>query len=618
MPGLIGYLEKSTSSGPVEGFLGQMATALEPDPRYVRRFYEEQGVGIGLVSLEFPGISQQPVWNDSHTICALMEGEVFNTKPLRERLQRENIAPDPQNGARLLLQLYETFGEEFVGQLNGAFLLVFWDPRERKITLMNDRLGLHPLYYAQSPSRIIFGSGVRAVLADDSLTRTPDPVAMAQFLTFDHMLGDRTNFQEIKLLPQGVILTFQDDTYTIRKYSEIRYPDIYEHISEEDLLEELQYLMDQAIVRQNVGDLPMGMLLSGGTDSRVILAYLMAKGTASPFHTFTWGIPGCDDARISNEVARKLNTQHHFFELKPDYLLSLAEEAVRITDGLGNILNLHALATLEEEAQYARVIFKGFLGDAMFGFAVRRPFWAEYDPETAHEVHVQTHSDQGVINYTRKEKDALFSESFLKEVGSGVFDAYKDGMAASNVRLLASQRLFFDFTQRVPRMTLNGVEVVRSRARVRLPFCDNDLVDFSMKIPPGFHFERYLMRTAFARAFPDMAKIPLTDTGLPMIACAREVYLRTINLAKWHLNQRGFSSLAGPSRRPYKDYNNWFRKDLKKWIEANLLNPQSLDRGYFQPETVKNLVAEHMAGVDHTIKLGGLLTIELWHQQFID
>ena len=178
--------------------------------------------------------------------------------------------------------------------------------------------------------------------------------------------------------------------------------------------------------------------------------------------------------------------------------------------------------------------------------------------------------------------------------------------------------MFFDYTQRVPRHTLNGVKVVRSRAQVRLPFTDNDLIDFSLIVPPGYHFNRYLMRLAFINSYPGLAQTPISDTGLPMVSCSRDIFLRTKQLIQWHVNNRAGKRFSWPTKRPYKDYNNWFRTILRPWVEDTLLSQNSLDRGYFNSQYIQNLVHNHMNGEDHTVKLGALLSLELWHKQFID
>jgi asparagine synthase (glutamine-hydrolysing) len=360
------------------------------------------------------------------------------------------------------------------------------------------------------------------------------------------------------------------------------------------------------------------MLLSGGLDSRALLALLQDETDLSRFPTFTWGIPNCDDARFSREVARKLGTEHRFFELKPDWLLHHAAECVRATDGMGNIVNLHARATLDQEAEYAQVLYKGFLGDAMMGFAQRHQHWADYDSETAIQAHLNVHRSQGVVTFGPEDHRDLFTLEMQREIGDAVMDEYRAGMAASCSRQLADQRIYYDYCQRVPRHTLNGVQVVRSRAVVRLPFADNDLVDLMLQVPPGMRFQRRIMRNAFIRDFPDLARIPLPDTGLPMLDCARDIWIRSQRWMRWHLGKTGLMRKNYLGRRPYKDYATWFRTDLRDWVESVLLDSRSLQRGYFQPSFVRNVVQEHMAGKDHSIRLGAFMTVELWHRQFID
>jgi asparagine synthase (glutamine-hydrolysing) len=245
-------------------------------------------------------------------------------------------------------------------------------------------------------------------------------------------------------------------------------------------------------------------------------------------------------------------------------------------------------------------------------------FWGDYDEETWFKAHLQTHTEHGVIAFNAQEQQRLFAEEFQRHIGDGVFESYRAGMKRAGSHQMAVQRLYFDMTQRVPRMTLNGVEVMRSFAPVRLPFCDNDLYDFTTRVPPGYLFERRLSARAFSEAHPDLAKVPIAGDGLPMIACSREIMARAWKLAQWHLRNRGLHRLAGPYARPYKDYNLWFRTILRPWVEETLLSPQALGRGYFNPDYLRNLVSEHMAGANHAVRLGAFLSLELWHRQFID
>jgi asparagine synthase (glutamine-hydrolysing) len=378
-----------------------------------------------------------------------------------------------------------------------------------------------------------------------------------------------------------------------------------------------------AVARQApVGQAQAGMLLSGGMDSRVLLAILKDQMDLSTFPTFTWGIPNCDDARAAREVARRLGAPHHFYELKPDWLLDYAHDCVRATDGMGNLINLHARATLDQETQHARILYKGFLGDAMMGYAQQHLHWANYDPATALQAHLQVHRNQGVITFGPEEHDALFTPAFSYALGckpaDAVMDSYAAGMAESGATLLADQRITFDYRQRLPRHTLHGVQVARSRAVVRLPFADNDLIDLMLTVPPGLRYERRIMRNAFMGAYPALARIPLPDTGLPMLDSARDIWLRTQRWLRWHLGRVSPIKMDYFNFKPYKDYTTWFRTILRPWVEDTLLDQRTLQRGYFQPDAIRETVQGHMNGQNHTVRLGAFLTLELWQRQFID
>jgi len=616
MPGLVGFTEKNYSNP--KKILADMASTLETDNDCQTSLYTEENFGMGLVRLGFLDSEPQLVWNEDKTVGLILVGEIFNVEYLEQLLASKSTAKKNTSQAKLLLNLFEIYGEDFAVQLNGTFSIAIWNQRAKKLILINDRLGLHPIYYSQVNQGLFFASGVGALLANPTLDRSVNPTSIAQFITFDHLLDQRSLLTNVQLLPHSSVMTFANGQLTIRPYWKIEYPHHYQHRTQEDYLEELIHHLRNAIKRQVSRDKSHGLLLSGGLDSRFLLALLYKEAADKPLHTFTWGIPGCDDARIAQELAKKTNTQHHFFELKPDYLLHKADEAVRLTDGMANIINLHALATLDEETKHAQVIYKGFLGDAMMGFALQPPFWADYDEETAEAVHLSVHNYQGVFYYDREEQKKIFSKSFYQQVGDSVFEPYRQGMAKANHNQLAVQRLFFDYTQRVPRHTLNGVKVVRSKAQVRLPFADNDFVNFSLVVPPGYHYQRQLMRLAFTQNYPKLAQTPISDTGLPMVSCSRDIVLRTKQLVQWHINNRGGNRFSWPTRRPYKDYNNWFRTILRPWVEDNLLSQKSLERGYFNSEYIRQLVQTHMDGEDHTITLGALLSLELWHQQFID
>jgi asparagine synthase (glutamine-hydrolysing) len=614
MPGLVGFCKPDSSAVGARSALDRMARALETESRFQVALHSEPGVGLGRVGLPNQESAASLVWNEDETVCVVMEGELYDDAPLRASLDGERLRTTAQ--AELVLRLYERFGEACAEKLNGSFAFAIWDRRTRTLLVVNDRLGLFPIYYAQAAGGVLFGSGVRALLADPGLSRQVDKVAVGQFVVYDHMLGDRTLLAAARLLPQGTVMTVRDGALRIRPYWTLRYPEVYRPLAEADYVEQFLHHLRQAVARQKPDARPTAMLLSGGLDSRLLLGLLHEGG--AQVRTLTFGIPGCDDARVASEVASAVGASHRFVELKPDWLAGLADEAVRLTDGLANVVNLHVLAPLEAESQFAQVLYKGFMGDALFGFALKRQMWGDYDSETRYRVHLGAHTEQGVVNYDDRQRAGLFTEAFKGAIGDAIGQTYRDGMERSGASQLANQRLYFDLTQRVPRMTLNGVEAARSRAVVRLPFCDNDLLDFALTVPPGFQFERYLPKAALTRHYPRLAQIPMAGTGRPLSVCARDIAVQAKTLVSWHLRRAGLGWMAARERRPYKDYDRWFRTILRPWVESILLQPRALERGYFEPDYVRRIAAEHAAGANHAVRLGALLTLELWHRQFLD
>jgi asparagine synthase (glutamine-hydrolysing) len=611
MPGLVGFAG-DYSEDEARMLLKDMASALKGEDWYQLDLHHGQGFGLGRVSLGISNPEPQPIWNEDGTLAVVMEGEIFDYQNLKQHLVNRGHRFQVNNDAEFVLHLYEEFGEGFAIKLNGAFAVAIWDKAANRLLLANDRLGLHPLYYAQRNGSLMFASGVRALLADPALARHVDLMAVSQFLSFEYVLGDRTLLREVQMLPPASLLTFCNGQLTIRSYWRLQFDDTYPLRSQESYFEEFIYLMRQAVARQIRNRLPAGILLSGGLDSRMILAFLCEN--AGPPYTFTFGIPGCDDARLARELAAQAGTEHQFFELRPDYLLDVGEVGVELTDGLESCVHMHTLANLQAQAELVSVIYKGYMGDALMGGHLDLQLWANYDEDTLSRLLF----DQACILFDQTEQSDLFTEDSRSNMASTVFETFQAALAESKATLVANRQNHFDLCQRQRRFTLNGVELVRSQVVVRTPFCDKDLVEFMLTVPPFLRFDRPLMVQALATTSHDLAKVPYEGTGLPLVACARDLRIRIDRQVRWRLRSAGLKSVSAPSRRPYANYHDWMRTDLRGWVQDTLLSRRALGRGYFKPDYIRTLVAEHMAGANHANKLGVLLTLELWNREFVD
>ncbi|MGA9532819.1 MAG: asparagine synthase-related protein [Anaerolineales bacterium] len=614
MPGIVGFVGDISPSRSA-ALVDEMAAALEPDGWFERATFSGPSVGLARIGLESLGLGTQPVWNQDKTRCLIMEGEFYEPwDELRRLTQARPIKSPPE----LLLALYEQSGPKKMADLNGAFAAAIWDAEAQNLTLITDRLGLQPLYYARTAWGLMFGSGVRSLLADGSISREIDRIAIAEFLTFDHVLRQRTFLTSVALMPQASVLRTDGDRLDLEQYWSPLLPELYGAYDEREYAERLNASIANAVKHMKSDSLPYGLLLSGGLDSRALLASMTADDAYQDLMTFTWGIPGCDDARFAAETARMTGVAHEFFPLPPTWLQESAEACVRTTDGMGNLVNLHAYATLDQESRSVDILYKGFMGDALFGFGLRPRYWARYPRELVPDVHMDAYRDYDVLTIDLDDHHQVFEDAFLEHVGDGILEDYRGVIRDSNAPELAAQRIYIDLTQRVPRMTLNGVLMARQRTIVRLPFADNDLVDFGLQIPPGMLLNRRLFADAFVAADPEMAQIPFTPSGEPLVACARKLVIDGQKLVRWHLSNRGLGRLAGEGIRPYKDYDGWFRGPLRPWIEELVLSRSFEARGYLRSEVVRRLFDEHMAGANHAVRLSAILTLELWHRMYVD
>jgi hypothetical protein len=294
-----------------------------------------------------------------------------------------------------------------------------------------------------------------------------------------------------------------------------------------------------------------------------------------------------------------------------------AATAVRLTDGLSNCVHLHVFANLARQAPLAQIAYKGLYG-GLFGAGLTRELWADGHTRSIAPSHLRALAQHGVLVFPADALRSLFASRAEKELVDAALAAFAAALTQCGSPLFADQQHYFRMRYRLPRLTLMGVELVRSRMAVRLPLCDREVVSFMLCVPPGLQLDRYLVVQALARRAADLAKVPCTETTLPLIPCARDLLLRANTQVRWRLRAAGLSWVPVPQRRPYADYDMWMRTVLRGWVEELLLGAHSRVRSLFDAEAVRRLVERHMAGADHAKQLGALLTLELWHRQVFD
>src|ERR1043165_5207404 len=202
MPGIFGYAGQSLPADPAL-LIDRMSRSLRHHSWYTETRFQDDGAGVALgrMALDFVGAAPQPASNRDGSLITVMDGEIYDYDVQRQTLAASGVEFYTSDPAELLLRGYNHGGQDFLRSLHGKFVAVVWDGKRQKLFLTNDRFGMRPLFYARLPGRLVFGSEIKAVLADAEVGRGRNLRGIAQFFTYGHLLDDDTLLEAVRLLP---------------------------------------------------------------------------------------------------------------------------------------------------------------------------------------------------------------------------------------------------------------------------------------------------------------------------------------------------------------------------------------------------------------------------------
>jgi asparagine synthase (glutamine-hydrolysing) len=616
MGGLAGVVDTQTSPEQMDILLSRMLQALKAEPWYESSARIVDGAAMGRASLGIFNPGPQPVPNETGTLWAAMEGEIYNTlyQPVRRDLLERGHRIQSDSDAELMLHLFEEYGEDFVRHINGSFNLAIWDSKERRLFVFRDRYGSRPFYYYRTETAFCFASEIKALLQDDRFRREVDEEGAIEFLTFRHLLGEKTLIAGIHWLPPATVLKYQDGQLTQHSYwmPPLERQDAQPSFS--DSAEHLTYLLRQAVDRCMGGEHSIGLFLSGGVDSRLLAGTVDRRHL--PFHTFTRGTPGCADARLGQAVAHQIGSTHHFIEIHPEYLVHQAKRGVWLTDGLMTCVDFYVLSSIEKVKQHVDVVWLGVPSGGLQGMGSRRAFLGLGDEQLAEEIY-----NMRAVYLQDWMQPRVFTEGFHKRIKGVVLRNVRQIVRDIPLERSYAKAHYYLFRHYGPRAGMHGPVLARSLVETRLPLADAELLDFIHTLPPEFTQGRKLEIEVLRRVNPELADIPWQFTGLPVSLStpARTRFRRALNRAHKELSWRTYGLIPPPRGREQADYPIWFRTVLRSWLEGILLSERTLSRGYYRREGIAQLIDKHMSGRrDHSIQFGVLLTFELWNRLFID
>lgn len=573
---------------------------------------------IGRVHLGILNPEPQPIFNEDETLCIFMDGEIFDYDQDKERLKQKKHEFHVNNDPEFCLHLYEEHGEKFVEKLNGSFVISILDTKNNKLLIANDRFGLRPLYYAQADDKLLFASEVKAILKDETFKREINDDAVAEFFTFGQLLGSKTFFKGIDVLLPASIFTWTDGKISIRQYWDFEYAETAQNYSEEYYVEELIKLFKKAVERRLKGRHRLGLFLSGGADSRAVLAAIDRKYPVTAINFTFSGMDNTPD--IVKNVAKIKGTDLRQFNIESDIFIEFAKKGVYLTDGMVPVLHIHELSLLDEFKDCADVILNGWEPETTFKgkFVDKRILSVKNDEE----LYKLLYDKYAVID--DKTVSSLFSEGYDCKVHEVSFQNLKKEIEKIKNTHPANKNDIFVFLNRELRSMQLGAVYKRIKFEDREPFRDNDLIDFALKIPLELRYKQHLYYKFLMKLSPELFNVEISPANSKINSCLYKVYSlkkaatrKIIDIVK--IKSRGLIKV--PVKDDYPDYGEWIRenKKLKMQVEDILLDERTLSRRYFNRDFIIRMVKDHMIyKKDYTQAIFILLTFELWYRMFIE
>jgi asparagine synthase (glutamine-hydrolysing) len=592
-----------------------------PDDEGIR-VHGSVGLGIRRLSIIDLTGGKQPIHNEDESVWVVLNGEIYNFSDLRGELEGRGHRFYTRSDTEVIVHLYEEMGADCVKKLRGMFAIALYDERRQSLLLARDRLGKKPLHYALHEGRLLFGSEIKAILGLKPHLAEVDSEGLLQYLYFGYIPDASSAFRSIRKLPPGHFMEFRNGDMRIRKYWDLPEYGTHPTISEEECLEELERRLAESVRIRLISDVPLGALLSGGVDSSIVVA-LMARASSKPVKTFSIGFRAeqFNESEYARMVAERFGTDHHELILEPDLEETLHYLTGMMEEPFGDSSMLPTYYVCRMARRQVTVALSGDGGDELFAgydrylVAMERP---KYDPLQRWLGPIYRDRIHGLIPAGMYGKNLAWNASLNER------DRYLDGLSffpalhrernlftlefVENARrlpdpLLEWQRIYdgapakdrlgrllyldtktyltADILTKVDRMSM------ATSLEVRAPMLDHEFVEWVTTLPVEWKY-RAGTRKHILKKLAERLGIPPTLL---------------------HRRKQGFQM-------PLAD---WMRDGSKSRFWGMLLEPRTLQRGYFKPEAMRSLIEEHMRGRrNRSGLLWRMVVLELWHRNFME
>jgi len=614
-------------AGPVDaGLLQRMCELMVhrgPDERGV---FNEDGAGLAMQRLAIIDVArgQQPVFDESGDVVAVMNGEIYNHAELQAELGVRGHRFSSHVDTAVIPHLYEEYGTDMFQRLRGMFAIALWDRRRRRLVLARDRVGKKPLFWARRGPRVWFASTVRAMLADPEIPRDVDPRAIAAYLALQYVPHPMSAFAALRKLAPASWVAIDADGEEHGTYWSLTYSDELRDVARAEVEERLLATMRDAVAVRLESEVPLGAFLSGGIDSSAVVA-LMAEASSEPVRTFSIGFPdeGFDELPYAREVANRFGTEHHEFVVEPHAVEIMPELARHYGEPFADPSAIPCFYLAELTKRHVTVALNGDGGDESFAGYSRyaRAQWVnrldELTPGVKRGLPVLTGAlAAGAPFQSSRSRAARVSRA----LASSPLERY----AAAVSDLTPAERS--DLLEPAFRAALGGWE----------PEC---VLAPAWESVPGRSSLNHMLATDVDTYLPDDLLVKMDVASMAYSVEARSPLLdhHVMELAArlpehWKQTRgRGKRILTSAVRhllpasvldRPKMGFNvplsRWFRTELRDLPAEILCGADAAVRAYVRPEAVERLIREHHEERrDHSLKLWTLVQLELWHREVV-
>ncbi len=627
MCGIAGFVsvEQTTSEQESAAVIDRMCRVI------AHRGPDDQGVMVeGRVALGMRRLSiidlaggHQPISNEDSTVSIVFNGEIYNYRDLQPALKARGHLFKTNSDTETIVHAYEEYGAECLAHLRGMFAFAIWDERRERLFIARDRAGKKPLYYTLTTSgTLIFGSELKSLREHPEFRGEINAEALDAYLSFGYIPDPLTIFEGVHKLPPGHHLTFERGRLRIEPYWDFPYMEAQTDASlrEEDYLEELRALLDEAVRLRLVADVPLGAFLSGGVDSSVVVG-LMARATNRPVKTFSIGFheDSYNELKYARVAAEEFETEHHEFIVTPD-ICSIVDELVwHFDEPFADSSAIPTYMVSKLARQFVKVVLSGDGGDELFGgytrYVVdrRRSGFARL-PRVVREGLMQP--------LGRSLPHGAWGRNYVHNVALDPLDRYIEDISIFT-RLNKPSLYTEDFRARLRA----GAAAESFRAHARRSRSEDALdpllyLDSKTYLPGDILTKVDRMSMAVSLE----ARVPLLDHKLIEFVCARiPASMKMKGLETKHIFKRAVRELvpAAILERPKQGFGvpiqQWINQQLRERVHGTLTEPRTEQRGYTEPRYVRLLLDEHERGRrDHSSELWALFMLELWHRTFVD